>query len=105
MAEKNTGFGCCRFLPARQTPRLRLAPPWAQQVNIMQFCQQFNAATQDQMGTIIPNEITPICDKSFTFRCRDASCGMLIKGEAGPAVRLWHSPAEEGRHVVARPAA
>ena len=36
----------------------------------MQFCQAFNAATQDQSGTIIPVEITVYEDKSFTFVCK-----------------------------------
>ena len=36
-------------------------------VNIMEFCKQFNAATQKQAGTIIPVVITVYRDKSFTF--------------------------------------
>lgn len=36
-------------------------------VNIMQFCQAFNAETQDKKGDIIPVEITVYEDKSFSF--------------------------------------
>ena len=36
-------------------------------VNIMQFCQAFNAETQDKKGDIIPVEITVFEDKSFSF--------------------------------------
>ncbi|MES2014626.1 MAG: 50S ribosomal protein L11, partial [Patescibacteria group bacterium] len=36
-------------------------------VNIGQFVQQFNAATQDQMGDILPVEISVMDDRSFTF--------------------------------------
>ena len=39
----------------------------AAQVNIMQFCQAFNAATKDQAGDIIPVEITVYEDRSFDF--------------------------------------
>jgi len=36
-------------------------------VNIMEFCKQFNARTQDQMGKVLPVIITVFNDKSFTF--------------------------------------
>ena len=36
-------------------------------VNIMEFCKQFNAATQDKMGKVCPVVITVFKDKSFTF--------------------------------------
>ena len=36
-------------------------------VNIMEFCKQFNAATQDKMGKVVPVLITVYKDKSFTF--------------------------------------
>jgi large subunit ribosomal protein L11 len=36
-------------------------------VNIMEFCKQFNARTQDQMGKVLPVLITVFSDKSFTF--------------------------------------
>lgn len=39
----------------------------AKGVNIMEFCKQFNAKTQDQAGKIIPVIITVFKDKSFTF--------------------------------------
>ena len=39
----------------------------AAQVNIMQFCQAFNAATQDKAGDIIPVEISVYEDRSFDF--------------------------------------
>ena len=45
----------------------------------MQFCQAFNAQTQDQSGTIIPVEITVYEDKSFTFVCKTPPAAVLIK--------------------------
>lgn len=55
----------------------------AQQVNIMQFCQAFNAETQDKAGTIIPVEITVYEDKSFTFVCKTPPAAVLIKEKLG----------------------
>ena len=64
----------------------------AAQVNIMQFCQQFNAATQDQAGTIIPVEITVYEDKTFTFVCKTPPAAVLIKEKLGIQSRLASSP-------------
>ena len=55
----------------------------AQGVNIMQFCQAFNAQTQEQAGTIIPVEITVYEDKSFTFICKTPPAAVLIKEKLG----------------------
>ena len=49
----------------------------------MQFCQAFNAQTQDQSGTIIPVEITVYEDKSFTFVCKTPPAAVLIKEKLG----------------------
>ena len=55
----------------------------AAQVNIMQFCQQFNAATSSQMGDIIPVEITVYDDRSFDFVCKTPPAAQLIKKALG----------------------
>lgn len=55
----------------------------AAQVNIMQFCQAFNAATKDKAGDIIPVEITVYEDKSFTFVCKTPPAAVLIKEKLG----------------------
>ena len=55
----------------------------AAQVNIMQFCQAFNAATQDKKGDIIPVEISVYEDRSFTFVCKTSPAAELIKKELG----------------------
>ena len=55
----------------------------AAQVNIMQFCQQFNAATQDKAGDIIPVEITVYEDRTFDFICKTPPAAQLIKKELG----------------------
>ena len=55
----------------------------AAQVNIMQFCQAFNAATADKKGDIIPVEITVYEDRSFTFICKTPPAAHLIKKTLG----------------------
>jgi large subunit ribosomal protein L11 len=52
-------------------------------VNIMEFCKAFNAQTQDQMGRIIPVEITVYEDRSFTFITKTPPAAVLIKEALG----------------------
>ena len=52
-------------------------------VNIMEFCKQFNAATQADAGTIIPVEITIYADRSFTFVTKTPPASDLLKRAAG----------------------
>ena len=52
-------------------------------VNIMQFCQAFNAETQDKKGDIIPVEISVYEDKSFSFITKTPPAAHLIKKETG----------------------
>lgn len=52
-------------------------------VNIMEFCKQYNAKTQDQVGNIIPVEITVYEDRSFTFVLKTPPASELIKKAAG----------------------
>ena len=53
----------------------------AAQVNIMQFCQAFNAATQAKAGDIIPVEISVYEDRSFDFVTKTPPAAQLIKKE------------------------
>lgn len=55
----------------------------AQGVNIMAFCKEYNAATQDKIGTIIPVEITVYEDRSFTFILKTPPASVLLKKAAG----------------------
>ena len=55
----------------------------AAQVNIMQFCQAFNAATADKKGDVIPVEINVYEDRSFTFICKTPPAAHLIKKALG----------------------
>jgi large subunit ribosomal protein L11 len=55
------------------------------QVNIMEFCKQFNAQTQNQPGMIIPVVITIYKDRSFTFVLKTPPAAVLLKKAAGVA--------------------
>ena len=52
-------------------------------VNIMAFCKEFNAKTQDKAGDILPVEITVFQDKSFTFITKKPPVAELLKKAAG----------------------
>ena len=52
-------------------------------VNIMQFCQAFNAATKEKSGDIIPVVISVYEDKSFDFVCKTPPAAQLILKELG----------------------
>jgi large subunit ribosomal protein L11 len=52
-------------------------------VNIMDFCRQYNEATQQFAGQVIPAELTIYEDRSFTFITKQPPAAELIKQEAG----------------------
>ncbi len=84
MAKKVTGFVKLQIPAGRANP----APPVGtalgpQGINIMAFCKEFNARTQDQNGIILPVEITIFADKSFTFITKTPPAAVLIKKELG----------------------
>src|SRR3712207_9463155 len=52
-------------------------------LNIMEFCKQYNSATENQRGTIIPAEITIFEDRSFTFVTKTPPTPVLLRSAAG----------------------
>ena len=54
-------------------------------VNIMEFCKQYNAKTQQQTGLVIPVVITVYDDRSFTFITKTPPAAVLLKRAAGLA--------------------
>ncbi len=52
-------------------------------VNIMEFCKQFNAATQDRMGLLLPVVISVYKDKTFSFIVKSPPAAVLLKKAAG----------------------
>ena len=85
MADKKvTGFVKLQIPAGAANPAPPVGPALgAQGVNIMQFCQAFNAQTADKGDTIVPVEITVYEDKSFTFVCKTAPAAVLIKQALG----------------------
>ena len=84
MAKKVVGFIKLQIPGGQANPAPPVGPALGQhQVNIMQFCQAFNAATADKMGTIIPVEISVYEDRSFTFITKTPPAAILLKQAAG----------------------
>ena len=52
-------------------------------INIQQFCQQFNEATKDMVGNVIPAEITVYEDLTFTFKLKTPPTSDLLRKAAG----------------------
>jgi large subunit ribosomal protein L11 len=84
MAKKIDGYIKLQIPAGGATPAPPVGPALGQKsVNIMDFCKQFNARTQDQQGMIIPVVITVYTDRSFTFVCKTPPAAVLIKKAAG----------------------
>src|SRR3569623_525156 len=68
-------------------------------VNIMEFCKQYNAATESQRGTVVPAEITIFEDRSFTFVIKLPLSPVLYQTAAGIA-KGSTAPGREGAVTV-----
>lgn len=68
------------------TPAPPVGPALGQlQVSSVDFCKQFNAATQNMAGMIVPVEITVYVDKTFTFVTKSPPASELLRKAAGIA--------------------
>lgn len=84
MAKKIDGYIKLQIPAGGANPAPPVGPALGQKgVNIMDFCKQFNAKTQDQPGMIIPVVITVYADRSFSFICKTPPAAVLIKKAAG----------------------
>ena len=82
MAKKITGYVKLQCPAGKATPSPPVAPALGQHgVNIMEFCKQFNARTQDQAGMMIPVVITVYSDRSFEFITKTPPVSNLVKKE------------------------
>ncbi|MGA4643427.1 50S ribosomal protein L11 [Limisphaera sp. 4302-co] len=87
MAKKVTAVIKLQIPAGQANPAPPVGPALGQHgVNIMAFCKEFNAATKDQAGMIIPVVITVYQDKSFTFITKSPPASALLKKAAGIAV-------------------
>lgn len=86
MAKKITGQIKLQIPAGQANPAPPVGPALGQHgVNIMAFCKEYNAATKDQAGLIIPVVITVYQDKSFTFITKSPPASILLKKAAGIA--------------------
>ncbi len=86
MAKKITGKIKLQIQAGQANPAPPVGPALGQHgVNIMGFCKEFNARTKDQVGLVIPVEITVFQDKSFTFITKSPPASVLLKKAAGIA--------------------
>ena len=84
MAKKIEGYIKLQIPAGNANPAPPVGPALGQHgVNIMDFCKQFNAKTQDQQGMIIPVVITVYADRSFSFICKTPPAAVLLKKAAG----------------------
>lgn len=88
MAKKVTGQVKLQIAAGKATPAPPVGPALGQaQINIMEFCKQFNAKTSQKEldGLIIPVVITVYNDRSFTFVTKTPPAAILLKRAAGIA--------------------
>ena len=86
MAKKVVGFIKLHVPGGQANPAPPVGPALGQHgVNIMEFCKQFNARTQDKQGITTPVEITVFADRSFTFITKTPPAPVLIKRAIGLA--------------------
>ncbi len=77
--KKITGYIKLQIPAGAANPAPPIGPALGQKgVNIMEFCKQFNAKTQDKQGLIIPVVITVFSDKSFTFITKTPPAAILL---------------------------
>ena len=86
MAKKIVGQIKLQIPAGQANPAPPVGPALGQQgVNIMAFCKEFNSATRDQAGMVIPVVITVYQDKSFKFITKSPPASILLKKAAGIA--------------------
>jgi len=92
MAKEITGFVKLQIKGAAANPSPPVGPALGSKgLNIMEFCKQFNARTQDKPGVLLPVLITVYSDKSFDFVVKTPPAAILLaeaakikKGSAEP---------------------
>ncbi len=84
MAKKVTAVVKLALPAGKATPAPPVGPALGQHgVNIMGFCKEYNERTKEQVGLVIPVEITVYEDRSFTFILKTPPASVLIKKALG----------------------
>jgi large subunit ribosomal protein L11 len=98
MAKEIAGFIKLQIKGGAANPSPPVGPALGSKgVNIMDFCKQFNARTQEKAGKILPVIITVYSDKSFSFVVKQPPVAVLIK----EAAKISTASAEPNRKKVA----
>ncbi|HMA75784.1 MAG TPA: 50S ribosomal protein L11 [Candidatus Krumholzibacteriaceae bacterium] len=83
----------------KATPAPPVGPALGQlQVSSMDFCKQFNSATEKMVGSIVPVEITVYADKSFTFETKSPPASEFLR----KAAKIAKGSGEPNKEKVAK---
>jgi large subunit ribosomal protein L11 len=85
MAQKTfVRFVKLQILAGKATPAPPVGPALgAMGINIMGFCKEFNARTQDRLGQVVPVVLSLFSDKSFTLVLKKSPVSKMILAELG----------------------
>jgi len=99
MAKEITGFVKLQVKGGQANPAPPVGPALGSKgVNIMEFCKQFNARTQDKMGKVVPVIITVYNDKSFEFVIKTAPAAVQLM----EAAKIQKGSKESNRSKVGK---
>ena len=98
MAKEVTGFIKLQIKGGAANPAPPVGPALGSKgLNIMDFCKQFNARSQDQAGKVLPVVITVFSDKSFSFEVKQPPVAVSLK----EAAKIQKASGEPNRKKVA----
>ncbi|MEO9256289.1 MAG: 50S ribosomal protein L11 [Tepidiformaceae bacterium] len=84
MAKKVRAVVTLQILAGKANPAPPIGPALGQHgVNIMEFCKEYNARTQNQAGQIIPAQLTIFEDRSFNFILKTPPAADMLRKAAG----------------------
>jgi large subunit ribosomal protein L11 len=84
MAKKVVAIIKLAITAGKANPAPPIGPALGQHgVNIMMFCKEYNARTAEQVGLVVPVEISVFEDRSFTFILKTPPASVLIQKAAG----------------------
>ena len=98
MAKEITGYVKLQIKGGQANPSPPVGPALgAKGLNIMDFCKQFNARTQEKQGVVVPVVITVYTDKSFDFVVKTPPAAVMLKD----AAKIKSGSKESNRNKVA----
>lgn len=99
MAKEITGYVRLQCKGGQANPAPPIGPALGSKgINIMEFCKQFNARTQDKQGKVVPVLITVYADKSFDFILKTAPAPVQLL----EAAKITSGSKEPNRNKVGK---